>query len=164
MANPLTTLAATPAATLNAKLRAVPDGWFVLGARLAMAAFFIRSGQTKITFADGGVELTAGAKYLFAEEYQVPLLPPEVAAWFATGAEHLFPALLILGLGTRLGALSLLGMTAVIQVFVYPGSWPDHLMWAVVLTFIAARGPGPLALDNLLCRRLCKGAAAHSVT
>ena len=131
---------------LFAKLRAIPDGILVLFARLSMAAFFIRAGQTKLN----GFELSSGAVYLFQEEYKVPLLPPETAAWLAVGAEHLFPVLLIIGLATRLSALALLGMAAVIQVFVYPGSWPDHLMWAVLLAFIAARGPGPLALDNLL--------------
>jgi putative oxidoreductase len=130
------------------KLRAVPDDFLVLAARLSMAAFFIRAGQTKLN----GFELSSSAIYLFKEEYKVPLLAPETAAWMAAGAEHLFPALLILGLATRLSALALLGMTAIIQTFVYPGSWPDHLMWAVMLTFIAARGPGILALDRVLCR------------
>jgi len=111
-----------------------------------MAAFFIRAGQTKLN----GFELSSGAKYLFQEEYKVPLLAPETAAWMAVGAEHLFPVLLIVGLATRLSALGLLAMTIVIQVFIYPGSWPDHLMWAVLLLLIAARGPGPLALDSVL--------------
>lgn len=138
---------------LNTKLRGLPDGLFVMMARLSMAAFFIRAGQTKIVWtADNGLSLSSGALYLFAEEYKVPLLAPETAAWLAAGAEHLFPALLIVGLATRLSALALLGMTLVIQVFVYPGSWPDHLMWAVVLSFIAARGPGPLALDGAVCK------------
>ena len=130
------------------KLRAIPDGWLVLAARLSMAAFFIRSGQTKLN----GLELSSSAMYLFKEEYKVPLLDPQTAAWMAAGAEHLFPILLIVGLATRLSALALFAMTAVIQIFVYPGSWPDHLMWAVMLTFIAARGPGPLSLDRVLCR------------
>jgi putative oxidoreductase len=131
-----------------AQLRNLPDGGLVLAARLSMAAFFLRAGQTKVN----GFELSSSAVYLFQEEYQVPLLAPEVAAWLAIGAEHLFPILLIVGLATRLSALALLGMTAVIQVFVYPGSWPDHLMWAVLLMLIAARGPGLFALDALFCK------------
>ena len=130
------------------KLCAIPDGGLALAARLSMAAFFLRAGQTKLN----GRELSSSAVYLFKEEYKVPLLPPETAAWMAVGAEHVFPILLIIGLTTRLSALALLAMTAIIQVFVYPGSWPDHLMWAVMLTFIAARGPGPLSLDRVLCR------------
>jgi len=133
------------------KLRDIPDGFLVLAARLAMAAFFWRSGRTKV---DENFELTSGAKYLFQEEYKVPLLAPETAAWLATGAEHLFPIMLVLGLGTRLSALGLLGMTAMIQIFIYPGSWPDHLLWATALLLILARGPGPLALDRVVCRML----------
>lgn len=137
-----------PLARPLAKLRNLPDGWLVLAARLCMAAFFLRAGQTKVN----GFELSSSSVYLFQEEYQLPLLSPEVAAWLAVGAEHLFPLLLLVGLATRLSALALLGMTAVIQIFVYPGSWPDHLMWAVLLTLIAARGPGPFALDGVLCK------------
>lgn len=135
-----------------AKVRTLPDELLVLIARLGIAAYFLRAGQTKVD----GFELTSGARYLFAEEYKVPLLPPEVAAWMAVGAEHVFPILLILGLATRLSALGLLGMTAVIQLFVYPASWPDHLLWTAALLLIAARGPGWLALDTPLCHKLCK--------
>lgn len=127
-----------------ASLRAIPDGALVLAARLGTAAFFWRSGQTKVN----GFELSSSALYLFKEEYKVPLLSPETAAWAAVTAEHLFPALLVAGLATRLSALGLLAMTAVIQVFVYPGGWPDHLTWAAALLLIAARGPGWLALDT----------------
>lgn len=146
-----------PLNTFMTKLRAIPDGFLVLGARLAMAAFFLRAGQTKLN----GFELSSGAVYLFEQEYKLPLLDPTTAAWLAVGAEHLFPALLIVGLATRLSALALFAMTAVIQVFVYPGSWPDHLMWAVLLAFIAARGPGPLALDSALCK--LRGCATKQV-
>lgn len=136
-------------ASAFAQLRRLPDDALVLAARLSMAAFFIRAGQTKLN----GFELSSGATYLFEEEYKLPLLDPTLAAWLAVGAEHLFPVLLIVGLATRLSALGLLTMTAVIQVFVYPASWPDHLMWAVLLGLIVARGPGPLSVDRWLCRR-----------
>jgi len=132
-----------------AKLRTIPDDWLVLSARLSMAAFFLRAGQTKLN----GFELSSGAVYLFEEEYAVPLLDPTAAAWLAVGMEHLLPVLLIVGLATRLSALGLLAMTAVIQLFVYPASWPDHLMWTVMLSLIVARGPGPLSVDRWLCRR-----------
>lgn len=138
-----------PVSFVMTKVRDIPDGWMVLLARVAMAAFFLRAGQTKLN----GFELSSSAVYLFKEEYNLPLLSPVTAAWLAIGAEHLFPVLLIIGLATRLSALALLGMTIVIEVFVYPASWPDHLMWAVLLMLIAARGPGPFALDNLLGKK-----------
>lgn len=132
------------------KLHSIPDGAFVFAARIAMAAFFIRAGQTKLN----GFELSSSAIYLFKEEYKVPILSPEVAAWAAISAEHLFPVLLIIGFATRLSAIALLGMAGVIQIFVYPASWPDHLMWAVMLGFIAARGPGPLSLDGVFLHKV----------
>ncbi|HEY9080654.1 DoxX family protein [Magnetovibrio sp.] len=131
------------------RLKAIPDGLMVLMARVGLGAFFVRAGQTKV---DGDFNLTDTTLYLFREEYKVPLLSPEVAAYTATAAEHVLGALLIVGLATRLSALGLLGMTLVIQVFVYPGSWPDHLLWAAVLMFILARGPGWLAADRGLCK------------
>ncbi len=132
------------------RFRALPDGLLVLTARIALAGFFFRSGLTKID----GLSIAPSTYALFAEEYRVPLLPAEIAAPLATGAELLCPVLLVLGLGTRLSALALLGMTAVIQVFVYPASWPDHLLWASALLLILARGPGPFALDNWIAGRL----------
>jgi putative oxidoreductase len=86
---------------------------------------------------------------LFREEYKVLLLP-EVAAHMATYAEHLFPLLLVLSLFTRLSALALLGMTGVIQIFVYPDAWPTHLSWATLMLYLAGRGGGALALDRAL--------------
>lgn len=115
-------------------------------ARLALAAVFFLSGRTKV---DGLLTVNEGAYALFREEYKVPLLPPEIAAHLATYAEHLLPLLLALGLLTRLSALGLLGMTAVIQVFVYPDAWPTHLTWATAALYLAGRGGGPLALDRI---------------
>jgi putative oxidoreductase len=94
--------------------------------------------------------LTPGAYELFRTEYRLPLVPPEIAAPLAAYAEHLFPVLLVLGLATRLSALALLGMTLVIQVFVYPDAWPTHLSWAALLLYLAGRGAGSLSLDRLL--------------
>jgi len=76
----------------------------------------------------------------------------------AATAEHLFPLLLLLGLGTRFSALALLGMTLVIEVFVYPDAYPTHGTWAAVLLYLIARGPGVLSIDNWLARRgSCSG-------
>jgi len=82
------------------------------------------------------------------------MLPPEVAAYIATAIELTMPVLLVLGVLTRPAALVLLGMTAVIQVFVYPQAWPTHLQWAAMLLVLLARGPGTLSLDWLIRRRL----------
>ena len=90
---------------------------------------------------------------LFTEEYSVPLLPPELAAYFATSIELTTPVLLVLGLLTRPTALVLLGMVAVIEIFVYPLAWPTHLQWAAMLIVLLCRGAGTLSLDHLLWRR-----------
>ena len=128
----------------------VPDSVLTVIARLSVAGIFWRSGQTKLE----GWKISDMAVELFREEYKVPLLPPELAATLATVAEHVFPIMLVIGLGARLGALGLLGMTLVIQVFVYPDAWPIHGVWAVALLFIISRGPGLLSLDHLIRRRL----------
>jgi len=90
---------------------------------------------------------------LFRDEYKVPLLPPEVAANLASLQEHLFSVLLVIGLASRLSALGLLCMTTVIEIFVYPENWPDHLLWAGALLYVLARGPGELSLDALIRRK-----------
>jgi putative oxidoreductase len=118
-----------------------------LCARLAIAGIFFRSGRTKV---EGFLDVTPAAIELFRTEYRVPLLPPELAAHLAAYAEHLFPVLLVLGLATRVSAAALLGMTLVIQCFVYPDAWPTHLSWAALLLDLAARGGGALSLDRLL--------------
>ncbi len=127
--------------------RLIPHDLLAVAARLSIAAIFFLSGRTKV---DGFLRITDGTYELFRSEYKLPLLPPEVAAHLATYAEHLFPLLLVLGLGTRLCALALLGMTLTIQLFVYPDAWPTHLSWAAILLYLAGRGPGTLSLDRLL--------------
>ena len=114
--------------------------------RIAIAAIFFLSGRTKV---EGLLTVSEGAYTLFREEYKVPLVPPEIAAHLAAYAEHFFPILLVLGLFTRLSALALLGMTLVIQIFVYPDAWPTHLSWAGLLLYLVGRGAGPLSLDRL---------------
>lgn len=127
----------------------VPHSFVALAARLAIASVFWRSGQTKVS----GFHLREETFVLFREEYKVPLLPPEIAAYVATAAEHLFPVLLVVGLASRLSALGLFGMVMVIQTFVYPGAWPEHSLWASLLIFIIARGPGVVSLDHLVWTR-----------
>lgn len=132
-------------------------------ARLSMASTFWLSGQSKIEGlvldpiglqAEWGVpHVSEGALELFRTEYRLPLLSPEIAAPMAALAEHVFPLLLVVGLASRLSALALLGMTAVIQLFVYPGAWPTHALWSTCLLYLIARGPGKLSLDHLIARR-----------
>lgn len=116
-------------------------------ARLSIAAIFFLSGRTKV---EGLLKVTPGAIELFRTEYRLPLVPPEIAAHAAAYAEHLFPLLLVLGLATRASAAALLGMTLVIQVFVYPDAWPTHLSWATLLLYLVGRGGGRLAADRAL--------------
>ncbi len=115
--------------------------------RIGIAAVFFLSGRTKV---DGFLTVNDSALALFREEYKVPLIPPEIAAHMAAYAEHVFPILLVLGLLTRLSALALLGMTAVIQIFVYPDAWPTHLSWAGLLLYLVARGAGRVSLDRMI--------------
>ena len=125
----------------------ISHGLLALAARVAVAAIFFLSGRTKV---EGLLGVTDSAYTLFREEYKVPLLPPEFAAHMAAYAEHLFPILLVLGLFTRLSALALLGMTAVIQIFVYPDAWPTHLSWAALMLYLIGRGAGPVSLDRAM--------------
>ena len=99
---------------------------------------------------DGWLTVIDGTYSLFRDEYKLPLIPMEIAVHAAKRGEHRFPLLLLLGLFTRLSALALLGMTLVIQLFVYPNAWPTHLSWAGLLQYLVGRGTGTLSLDRLL--------------
>ena len=125
----------------------LPDSLLLLVARLGIASVFFLSGRTKV---EGVLSITDSTYSLFETEYGLPLLSPQVAAHAATYAEHFLPILLVLGLFTRCAALGLLGMTLVIQVFVYPDAWSTHLSWAAILLPLIAMGGGRFALDRLL--------------
>jgi len=124
----------------------IPYSLVALASRIAVADVFWRSGQTKVN----GFSIREETFYLFREEYQVPLLPPGVAAYLSTIGEHVFPVLLFFGLASRLSALGLFGMTLVIQLFVVPSGWPEHILWFSLLLLIIARGPGAISLDHLI--------------
>ena len=96
---------------------------------------------------------------LFRTEYALPLIPPEIAAVAATWSEHVFSILLVLGLATRFSALALLGMTLVIEIFVYPDAWPTHLSWAAILLPLIFRGGGAWSLDAIMRRLRVAGEA-----
>lgn len=132
-----------------AAMKSIPDGFVALVTRLSIAGVFWQSGQTKVE----GFRVTESAVELFRSEYQLPLIDPSIGAHLAAFAEHLFPALLVIGLATRFSALALLGMTVVIQLFVYPDAWPTHGTWAACLLLLMTRGPGMISLDHLIARR-----------
>jgi putative oxidoreductase len=134
-------------ATAERLMRIVSHDVLALATRVAIAAIFFYSGRTKV---EGFLTLTDSAYELFRTEYKLPLVPPELAAHLAAYSEHLFPLLLVLGLFTRLSALALLGMTLVIQLFVYPDAWPTHLSWAALMLYLVGRGAGRLSLDHAL--------------
>src|SRR5215831_10271267 len=117
----------------------VSDDVLSFVARISIASIFFLSGRTKV---DGVLHVTDSAVQLFADEYKLPLVDPSVAAHAAAYAEHFFPLLLVLGLCTRFAALALLGMTAVIEIFVYPDAWPTHIQWAAMLLVLLCRGAG----------------------
>jgi putative oxidoreductase len=123
-----------------------PEWLIALVTRLGVAGVFFLSGRTKV---DGVLHITDSTYALFASEYNLPFVSPFIAAHLATYAEHLFSILLVLGLFTRLSASAFMGMTLVIEVFVYPDAWPTHLSWAALLLYLIARGGGSISLDRL---------------
>jgi putative oxidoreductase len=125
----------------RAALETIPLWAIQFAMRVAIGAVFFKSGMLKLNSWEFAIRL-------FEEEYRVPLLDPRVAAVLATFNEIVFSILLFLGLATRLATLPLLGMVLVIQVFVYPQAWNEHLLWASVLVFLLTRGPGALSLDH----------------
>lgn len=118
-------------------------------ARVIAGLVFWKSGQTKVE----GFSIKQQTFFLFEHEYQVPLIPPDIAAYMATFAEHVFPVLLWLGLATRLSATALLAMTLVIQTFVYPEAYVTHGLWAVALLYLMKEGAGRLSLDYPIRRK-----------
>ena len=141
-----------------------PYSLLALLSRFAIGLVFWRSGQTKLDgyevcipslscFKANPFSLGENTFVLFEQEYHVPLLPTWLAAHGASLVEFMLPILLFLGLGTRFAALGLLGMTLVIQVFVYPGAYGLHATWAAILITLIKFGPGKIALDHLFWRR-----------
>lgn len=133
----------------------VPYALLALPLRFAVATVFWDSGTTKIANWDATLQL-------FEEEYKVPLLPPDFAAHLAASIELTTPVLLVLGLLTRPAALVLLGMTTVIEVFVYPQAWPTHIQWAAMLLVLLCRGAGTFSVDHWLRRRFLERPARHA--
>jgi putative oxidoreductase len=123
----------------------IPYAVLAVPLRFAVATVFWNSAMAKLANWDTTISL-------FTDDYQVPILPPEAAAYLATTIELTTPVLIVLGLLTRPAALVLFGMTAVIEVFVYPQAWPTHIQWAAMLLVLISRGAGALSIDHLLWR------------
>jgi putative oxidoreductase len=120
-----------------------------LGMRIGVGMVFFNAGLLKYRSFELAVKL-------FEDEYKVPVLAPAVAARIAMINELTTSTLLFLGLATRLATLPLLGMISVIEIFVYPGAWPDHVLWGSILIFLLTRGPGPFSVDHLIERYFMK--------
>ena len=127
----------------------IPYALLAIPLRLAVATVFWNSSQSHLANWDTTL-------YLFEADYALPFLPPVPAAYMAVAIEVVTPILLVLGLLTRAAALVLLGMTTVIEVFVYPEAWPTHIQWAAMLFVLLARGPGKLSFDRLIRHRFLR--------
>ncbi len=114
--------------------------------RYTMGMIFWLSAQAKVD----GFTIKDSTFFLFKTEFNLPIIPPDIAAVLATVGEHAFSAMLLIGLGTRLGALGIFAMTAVIQIFVYPEEYLLHGGWMAMCLILVAFGPGKLSLDHLI--------------
>jgi len=137
-------------------LERFPISIIQLGMRVGVGAVFFKAGLLKYNSWEFTVQL-------FRDEYKVPLLDPVLAARMAMVQELTVPVLLFLGLATRLATLPLLGMISVIQTFVYPNAWTEHLVWASILVFLLTRGAGTLSVDHLIERRLSTASARAGI-
>ena len=117
----------------------------LLTAGFWIAKVFFISGLVKIKSWDSTI-------MLFKDEYNVPLISPEFAAYMATAAELSLPVLLVLGLMTPLAAMGLFIMTMVIEIFIYPGT-TDHYHWLLLLGILITHGSGKIGTDFWLFRK-----------
>jgi putative oxidoreductase len=124
-----------------------------LALRLYVGWQFFKAGLTKIS--DWSVTLA-----LFRDEYQVPVLPPELAAWMGAAGELSLPLLLFVGLWSRPAALGLFGVNlmAVLsypQLFTFdcPAAVNDHFFWGILMLVLVAYGPGRFSVDALISRK-----------
>ncbi|MBB1485996.1 DoxX family protein [Oceanospirillum sediminis] len=133
-------------------LEALITPLLLLFVRIWAAKAFLQSGLVKIQSWDSTL-------YLFEEEYQVPILPWEMAAYLGTAVELILPPLLILGLLSR-GTASVLFVFNIIAVISYPAIWDggfyDHQLWGLMFLMTAVFGPGALSVDHLLKKRFAK--------
>lgn len=140
--------------TIHLYLARFPLSIILLAGRIGVGATFFKAGLLKYRSWEFTVKL-------FEEEYRVPLLDPTVAAGIATVQELTIPILLFMGLATRIATIPLLGMIAVIQLFVYPNAYNEHLVWGSILMLLLTRGPGVVSLDYLIERVVSRHAPAR---
>jgi putative oxidoreductase len=138
---------------LRMQLARFPLSIILLAGRIGVGATFFKAGLLKYNSFEFTVRL-------FAEEYKVPLLDPAVAARIAMAQELTIPILLFAGLATRAATLPLLGMIVVIQTFVYPNAYNEHLVWGSILVLVLTRGPGVFSLDYVIARAVARGRGA----
>ena len=124
----------------------IPGDLIAIAARIGIATTFLRSGLLKLSGWSNGNTL-----FLFTDEYKLPVIPPEIAAYMATAMELSMPVLILAGFLTRFAALALLCMTLTIEIFVYPNAFDTHGVWAAALIYLMKYGPGSLSLDNFIC-------------
>ena len=136
---------------VNSILARIPDWTYASLMRVAVFFVFFLSARTKV---DGFMTLKSITLYLFENEYALPVIPSAWAAYMATYAEHVFSVLVLVGLATRLSALALLVMTAVIQIFVYPEAYVVHMTWAAMLLYLVSKGGGLFSVDEAVARTL----------
>lgn len=134
----------------------LPQALVLLLCRLAIGSVFWRSAQTKIS---GWEFLGQSWKFfnlgestfaLFKFDYNLPLIPSDIAAYAGTTVEFFMPLLLLIGLGTRAAALGLFIMTSTIQIFVFPDAWPTHILWFALLLTLLRQGGGKLSVDSMM--------------
>jgi putative oxidoreductase len=134
---------------MRALLARFPLSIIQLAGRIGVGVTFFKAGLLKYNSWEFTVKL-------FEDEYRVPLLDPAVTARIAMIQELTIPILLFLGLATRIATVPLLGMIAVIQIFVYPNAFNDHLVWGALLVLVLTRGPGVFSVDYLIERAATK--------
>ncbi len=124
-----------------------------LGIRLYIAKVFFLSGLTKIR--DWETTVT-----LFQEEYRVPVLPPELAAFMGTAGELVLPVFLVIGLATRIAAfgLTFVNIMAVVSYWHFLMSaepaLAQHVYWGILILVVLLHGPGKLSLDAIVWKRM----------
>jgi len=136
---------------LYKSLERIPIALPVMVMRVGVALAFWRAGQVKLPFGNDTV------LSLFREEYKLPLPPPDLVAYLATAIELTCPILLVIGFLTRPAAAILLAQTLIIQLFIYPMNYPDHLLWAGPLLNLLLRGPGKWSFDPAIRDRIGGG-------
>ncbi|BFM49985.1 DoxX family protein [Marinomonas sp. THO17] len=148
--------------SLDGVFRKIPESLILFVARFSLAAVFWLSAQTKVdnfainlinmTFHLDWPKITNATYFLFEYEYNLPILPPDIAAILATFAEHILAVLILIGLLTRYAAFGLAIMTLVIQIFVYPDAYATHGVWLAICLLLMSKGAGNLSVDHLIGR------------